>query len=89
LGNAAFARSEPKRIRGKRALYGEAEWMALPQAERLFGEGGGIVVGERYRVDRDSTAAISFRADAKETWGAGGKSPLLCFDDRSGRATAS
>ncbi|QIB41441.1 Ti-type conjugative transfer system protein TraG (plasmid) [Rhizobium oryzihabitans] len=84
LGNAAFARSEPKRIRGKRALYGEAEWMALPQAERLFGEGGGIVVGERYRVDRDSTAAISFRADAKETWGAGGKSPLLCFDGSFG-----
>lgn len=84
LGNAAFARSEPKRIRGKRALHGEAEWMALPQAEKLFGEGGGIVVGERYRVDRDSTAAISFRADAKETWGAGGKSPLLCFDGSFG-----
>lgn len=84
LGNAAFARSEPKRIHGKRALHGEAEWMALPQAEKLFGEGGGIVVGERYRVDRDSTAAISFRADAKETWGAGGKSPLLCFDGSFG-----
>lgn len=84
LGNAAFARLEPKRIRGKRALHGEAEWMALPQAEKLFGEGGGIVVGERYRVDRDSTAAISFRADAKETWGAGGKSPLLCFDGSFG-----
>ncbi len=84
VGNAAFARSEPKRIRGKRALHGEADWMTLPDAERLFGEGGGIVIGERYRVDHDSTAAMSFRADRKDTWGAGGKSPLLCFDGSFG-----
>jgi len=84
IGNAAFARSEPKRIRGKRALHGAAEWMKLPDAEKLFGEGGGIVIGERYRVDRDSTAALSFRADRAETWGAGGKSPLLCFDGSFG-----
>ncbi|CAK7261612.1 MULTISPECIES: Ti-type conjugative transfer system protein TraG [unclassified Shinella] len=84
IGNAAFSRSEPKRIRGKRALHGEAEWMKLPQAEKLFAEGGGIVIGERYRVDRDSTAALSFRADKPQTWGAGGKSPLLCFDGSFG-----
>jgi type IV secretion system protein VirD4 len=84
LGNAAFARSEPKRIRGKRALHGEAEWMKLPDAEKLFGESGGIVIGERYRVDRDSAAAAAFRADRPETWGAGGKSPLLCFDGSFG-----
>lgn len=84
LGNAAFARLEPKRIRGKRALHGEAEWMKLPDAQKLFGEDGGIVIGERYRVDRDSTAAISFRADSPQTWGSGGKSPLLCFDGSFG-----
>ena len=84
IGNAAFSRSEPKRIRGKRALHGEAEWMKLPEAEKLFGEGGGIVIGERYRVDRDSTAALSFRADSPQTWGGGGKSPLLCFDGSFG-----
>lgn len=84
IGNAAFSRSEPKRIRGKRALHGEAEWMKLPEAEKLFAEAGGIVIGERYRVDRDSTAALSFRADLPETWGAGGKSPLLCFDGSFG-----
>ncbi|MCM2477394.1 Ti-type conjugative transfer system protein TraG [Rhizobium sp. CG5] len=84
IGNAAFSRSEPKRIRGKRALHGEAEWMKLPEAGKLFAEGGGIVIGERYRVDRDSTAALSFRADQPETWGAGGKSPLLCFDGSFG-----
>jgi type IV secretion system protein VirD4 len=84
IGNAAFARPEPKRIRGSRALHGEADWMTLHDAEKLFGEAGGIVIGERYRVDRDSTSGVSFRADRSETWGAGGKSPLLCFDGSLG-----
>ncbi|AVA24422.1 Ti-type conjugative transfer system protein TraG [Rhizobium sp. NXC24] len=83
-GNAAFARAEPKRIVGKRALHGEADWMKLAHAEKLFAESGGIVIGERYRVDRDSCAAQSVRADSPETWGAGGKSPLLCFDGSFG-----
>ena len=56
----------------------------MPEAGKLFAEDGGIVIGERYRVDRDSTAALSFRADKPETWGAGGKSPLLCFDGSFG-----
>lgn len=84
IGNAAFASSDPKRIRGRRALHGEAEWMKLTEAQRLFGEKGGIVIGERYRVDRDSTAKISFRADSPQTWGKGGASPLLCFDGSFG-----
>ena len=83
-GNAAFARAAPKRITGKRALHGEADWMTLPEADRLFPATGGIVVAERYRVDRDSVAGVSFRADTNETWGAGGKSPLLCFDGSFG-----
>ncbi|PCK77785.1 Ti-type conjugative transfer system protein TraG [Rhizobium sophoriradicis] len=83
-GNAAFASAEPKRIRGKRALHGEAEWMKLPEAATLFSDVGGIVIGERYRVDKDSTAARSFRADDPATWGAGGKAPLLCFDGSFG-----
>lgn len=84
VGNAAFASAEPKRIRGKRALHGDADWMKMQDAEKLFADSGGIVIGERYRVDRDSTAARSFRADDPETWGAGGKSPLLCFDGSFG-----
>jgi type IV secretion system protein VirD4 len=83
-GNAAFASSEPKRIRGKRAMHGEADWMKLTEATKLFGEAGGIVVGESYRVDRDSTAAMSFRADQPDSWGRGGKTPLLCFDGSFG-----
>lgn len=84
IGNAAFVRPEPKRIVGKRALHGEADWMKLTDATRLFGDTGGIVVGERYRVDRDGAAARGFRADDKESWGGGGKAPLLCFDGSFG-----
>lgn len=84
IGNAAFVRPEPKRIVGKRALHGEADWMKLTEAERLFADTGGIVVGERYRVDRDGAAARGFRADDKESWGDGGKAPLLCFDGSFG-----
>ncbi len=84
IGNAAFARPEPKRVIGKRALHGEADWMTLASAAKLFPEAGGIVVGELYRVDKDSTAAQSFRSGSPDTWGAGGKAPLLCFDGSFG-----
>ncbi|WP_082760286.1 Ti-type conjugative transfer system protein TraG [Agrobacterium bohemicum] len=83
-GNAAFARPEPKRIHGKRALHGEADWMKLTEAAKLFAQKGGIVIGEHYRVDKDSVGVRAFRADSAETWGAGGKSPLLCFDGTFG-----
>ncbi|SMD12991.1 Ti-type conjugative transfer system protein TraG [Rhizobium sp. RU36D] len=84
IGNAAFVRPEPKRIVGKRALHGEAAWMTLTEAERLFGAAGGIVIGERSRVDRDGVAVRGFRADDTDTWGEGGKAPLLCFDGSFG-----
>lgn len=84
MGNAAFASAEPKRIQGKRALHGEADWMKLTEAAKLFPDTGGIVIGERYRVDKDSVGAKAFRADSAETWGVGGKSPLLCFDGAFG-----
>ncbi|MEO5755762.1 MAG: type IV secretory system conjugative DNA transfer family protein, partial [Mesorhizobium sp.] len=83
-GNAAFAAAAPRRIGGKRAVHGEADWMALPAAAQLFPENGGIVIGERYRVDRDHVAGVAFRADDRDTWGAGGRSPMLCFDGSFG-----
>ncbi len=79
-GNAAFASPAPKRMRGRRALHGDADWMSIPEAGKLFGDAGGIVVGERYRVDKDSVAAGPFRASNRESWGQGGRGPLLCFD---------
>ncbi|WP_419906023.1 Ti-type conjugative transfer system protein TraG [Hoeflea sp.] len=79
-GDAAFATMKPRRVTGRRAIHGSAHWMAMPQARRLFGANGGIVIGEACRVDRDSVAGHTFRADDRQTWGAGGKSALLCFD---------
>ncbi len=84
MGNAAFSRSEPRRIRGKRALHGEADWMTMQDAEKLFAETGGIVIGERYRVDRDDPATRAFRPSEPTTWGKGGSAPLLCFDGSFG-----
>ena len=78
-GNAAFAIAAPRRIRGRRAIHGNADWMTMQQAAKLFPPSGGIPVGERYRVDRDSVADVPFRSSDRETWGAGGKAPLLCF----------
>ncbi|MFK4260128.1 type IV secretory system conjugative DNA transfer family protein, partial [Agrobacterium tumefaciens] len=83
-GNAAFAAGGPRRIGGKRAVHGEADWMKMPEAAKLFPEPGGIVIGERYRVDRDSVAVMPFRANEPPSWGAGGKSPLLSFDGSFG-----
>jgi type IV secretion system protein VirD4 len=83
-GNAAFAQGGPTRVSGKRAVHGDANWMSLAEAGKLFSDVGGIVVGERYRVDRDSVAAMAFRTDNAQSWGAGGKSPLLCFDGSFG-----
>lgn len=84
VGNAVFARKEPKRVRGMRALHGEAEWMTLKEASILFPDAGGIVIGEAYRVDRDDHAGRPFRADDPLTWGQGGRAPLLCFDGKTG-----
>lgn len=58
--------------------------MATSDAKRLFPETGGIVVGEAYRVDHDTVGGLGFRADDRESWGAGGRSSLLCFDGRFG-----
>lgn len=78
-GNAAFASPSPKRITGKRAIHGDADWMKLPEAAKLFPETGDIVVGERYRVDRDAAADGAFSTSDRESWGSGGTKPLLCF----------
>lgn len=79
-GNRAFAGKTPKRISGARAIHGASNWMGQGETKTLFPEIGGIVIGERYRVDQDVVAERAFRADDKESWGAGGTAPLLCFD---------
>jgi type IV secretion system protein VirD4 len=87
-GNAAFASFAPSRLKGRRAIYGDADWMRSAQATRLFPETGGIVVGESYRVDRDAIGYTAFRAGNSESWGNGGRKPLLCFDGEFGSGHA-
>lgn len=79
-GNAAFGASVPKRLSGRRAIHGDSHWMDAATISRLFPESGGIVLGERHRVDEDPLAKINFDPRRKETWSKGGKSPLICFD---------
>ncbi len=83
-GNAAFASVAPRRVRGKRAVHGDADWMSSALAAHLFPETGGIVVGEAYRVDRDSVSTTIFRAGDPASWGNGGRASLLCFDGSFG-----
>ena len=35
-GNAAFAAPEPRRTRGRRAVHGDADWMKMLEAARVF-----------------------------------------------------
>ncbi|KFL29763.1 conjugal transfer protein TraG [Devosia limi DSM 17137] len=79
-GNRAFSAKAPKRIEGRRAIHGSSNWMSQAETKRLFPSMGGVVIGERCRVDQDVVAERAFRADDKESWGVGGTSPLLCFD---------
>jgi type IV secretion system protein VirD4 len=83
-GNAAFSRRGPRRIKGHRAIHGSSNWMRSAELAKLMPGNGGIVVGERYRVDKDHTAAVAFSPSKPQTWGAGGKSPLVAFDQSFG-----
>ncbi|WP_455481744.1 Ti-type conjugative transfer system protein TraG [Bartonella sp. B35(2025)] len=66
--------------RAKKGIFGDASWMHLNDAAKIFPANGQIVVGERYRVDQDSVRDIPFTPGDKTTWGKGGKVPLLTFN---------
>jgi len=82
-GDAGFPSSGPKRATRSRAIHGDARWMSLVEAERMFPPTGGIVVGERHRPDLDG-AGRPFRVGDRSTWGRGGAAPLLAFDGAFG-----
>ena len=67
---------------------GHAKWMSMQQAKERFAgvnkEFGGIVVGEAYRVDEDKAVFTRFDPENANTWGRGGKSPLLIDPCREG-----
>ena len=82
-GGAGFPPSGPRRATNSRAIHGDARWMGLAEAARMFPPTGGIVVGERHRPDLDG-AGRPFRAGDPSTWGRGGTAPLLAFDGAFG-----
>ena len=71
----------PDPVRGLSDNHGHASWMtAADMAARFSGPNpvfGGIVIGENYRVDQDTTAGKWFKPGDPSTWGRGGKAPLL------------
>ncbi|MFN7024793.1 MAG: Ti-type conjugative transfer system protein TraG [Pseudorhizobium sp.] len=79
-GNGAFGNHAPRQVFGSRAIHGDSNWMSKTQASLLFPSSGDIVIGERYRPDKDRTADVNFSPRQKETWGKGGTAPLLGFD---------
>ncbi|WP_454919029.1 Ti-type conjugative transfer system protein TraG [Xanthobacter sediminis] len=65
--------------RAKRAAFGDADWLSLSAAGRLFPADGEIVIGERYRVDREIVHELPFDPMDRSTWGQGGHAPLLTY----------
>ncbi len=66
--------------RARRGTFGDADWLPMSAAGRLFPPDGEIVVGERYRVDKDIAHELPFDPNDPATWGKGGKAPLLTYN---------
>ncbi len=65
--------------RAKHGTFGDADWLPMAAAARLFPDDGEIVVGERYRVDKELVHALPFDPNDPSTWGRGGNAPLLTY----------
>lgn len=65
--------------RAKRGTFGDADWLPMAAAGKVFPPDGEIVVGERYRVDKDTVHELPFDPNDPTTWGKGGKAPLLTY----------
>ncbi|RWE39483.1 MAG: Ti-type conjugative transfer system protein TraG [Mesorhizobium sp.] len=65
--------------RARRGTFGDADWLSMQSAGKLFPTDGEIVVGERYRVDKEIVHELPFDPNDPATWGQGGKAPLLTY----------
>jgi len=65
--------------RARHAVLGDADWMTIKDAAKLFPEDGEIVIGERYRVDESRVRLIPFDPADRSSWGPGGRKPLLTY----------
>lgn len=69
-------------VRGTSLNHSDADWMSDAEQAALFPSEpdpviGGVVVGERDRVDLGPVARVPYDPDDRTTWGNGGKAPLL------------
>ncbi|MCZ7866232.1 MULTISPECIES: Ti-type conjugative transfer system protein TraG [Agrobacterium] len=70
----------PERVpRARRGTFGDADWLPMSAAARLFPDDGEIVIGERYRVDKELVHELPFDPNDPATWGRGGRAPLLTY----------
>jgi type IV secretion system protein VirD4 len=65
--------------RAKNGIFGNADWLPMASAARVFPADGEIVIGERYRVDKDMVRDVPFDPYDRSTWGKGGTAPLLTY----------
>ncbi|EJJ26254.1 Ti-type conjugative transfer system protein TraG [Rhizobium sp. CF142] len=65
--------------RARCATFGDADWLSMSAAGKLFPADGEIVIGERYRVDKEIVHELPFDPNDSSTWGQGGKAPLLTY----------
>lgn len=81
-------RAVPAPIRSPTDNHGHARWMTLTEARTLWPGPdpafGGIVVGEAYNPQEDTTSSLPFDPRDPRTWGRGGKTPLLIDPCRDG-----
>jgi type IV secretion system protein VirD4 len=86
--NPPATQKAPAPIRGTTDNFGHAHWMPMARASELWPDPdpayGGIVVGEAYNPREDTVADIPFNPADPQTWGVGGKAPLLIDPCRDG-----
>ena len=68
--------------RGTSMNHGQADWMPQDEIASMFPsephpEIGGVVVGERVRMDQTPVAKIAYDPRNRDTWGLGGTAPLM------------
>ncbi len=66
--------------RARAAALGDARWLSMGHASQLFPPDGEIVIGETYRPDQERSGHAAFDPKDKESWGSGGRAPLLTYN---------
>ncbi|WP_322996450.1 Ti-type conjugative transfer system protein TraG [Castellaniella sp.] len=74
---ATYVPDKVKRV--KDGSIGNADWMDMSRAQKLYPPDGSIVLGEAYRVDKDLVTDLDFEAANNKTWGKGGRAPMLRY----------